>query len=73
MGGILRPELVEPKPTGPVPFWYCGATPRSARLAVTYADGWMLGRITLATIEKRVETMTKLSAEAGRLVPTERS
>ena len=64
---------IEPKPTGPVPFWYCGATPRSARLAVTHADGWMPGRITLATIEKRVETMTKLSAEAGRWVPTERS
>ena len=61
---------IEPKPTGPVPFWYCGATPRSARLAVRYADGWMPGRITLATIEKRVETMTKLSAEAGRLMPT---
>ncbi len=61
---------LEPKPTGPVPFWYCGGTPRSARLAVKYADGWMPGRITLATIQKRVEVMTKLSSEAGRSLPT---
>ena len=61
---------MEPKPTGPVPFWYCGATPRSARLAVKYADGWMPGRITLPTIKKRVDVMTKLSAEAGRSLPT---
>ena len=61
---------IEPKPLGPVPFWYCGGTPRSARLAVKYADGWMPGRITLATIEKRVEVMTKLSSEAGRALPT---
>jgi alkanesulfonate monooxygenase SsuD/methylene tetrahydromethanopterin reductase-like flavin-dependent oxidoreductase (luciferase family) len=61
---------MEPKPTGPVPFWYCGGTPRSARLAVKYADGWMPGRITLPTIQKRVDVMTKLSAEAGRSLPT---
>ena len=61
---------IEPKPLGPVPFWYCGGTPRSARLAVKYADGWMPGRITLATIEKRVEVMTKLSSEADRSLPT---
>ncbi len=61
---------MEPKPTGPVPFWYCGGTPRSARLAVKYADGWMPGRITLPTIQKRVDVMTTLSAEAGRSLPT---
>ncbi len=61
---------LEPKPTGPVPFWYCGVTPRSARLAAKYADGWMPGRITLKTIQKRVEVMTELSAEAGRSLPT---
>lgn len=37
---------IEPKPVGGrVPFWYCGATPRSARLAVEFCDGWMPGRI----------------------------
>lgn len=61
---------IEPKPLGPIPFWYCGATPRSARLAVRYADGWMPGRITLATIQKRVDTMIELSEKAGRALPT---
>lgn len=62
---------IEPKPLGgPVPLWYCGATPRSARLAVEFCDGWMPGRISMATLEKRVETMRTLSAEAGRAVPT---
>jgi len=62
---------IEPKPVGGrIPFWYCGATPRSARLAVEYADGWMPGRISLATMEKRIATMRELSAEAGRATPT---
>ena len=53
-----------------IPFWYCGGTPASARRAVEYADGWMPGRITLATIDARVKYMTELSREAGRSVPT---
>ena len=61
---------IEPKPAEPIPFWYCGATPRSARLAAEYADGWMPGRTTLLTIEKRVETMRELTAANGRAMPT---
>jgi alkanesulfonate monooxygenase SsuD/methylene tetrahydromethanopterin reductase-like flavin-dependent oxidoreductase (luciferase family) len=62
---------IEPKPVGGrVPFWYCGATPRSARLAVEFCDGWMPGRISMATLEKRVDTMRELSAERGRTLPT---
>ncbi|WP_420612622.1 LLM class flavin-dependent oxidoreductase [Candidatus Spongiisocius sp.] len=61
---------IEPKPPGHVPFWYCGSTPASARRAVRYCDGWMPGRTTLATIEKRVEAMDSMSAEAGRKRPT---
>jgi alkanesulfonate monooxygenase SsuD/methylene tetrahydromethanopterin reductase-like flavin-dependent oxidoreductase (luciferase family) len=61
---------LDPKPDGKIPFWYCGATPASARLAVKYCDGWMPGRTTLKTVRKRVETMTELAAEAGRSVPT---
>ena len=61
---------IDPKPCGPIPFWYCGATPRSARLAAEYADGWMPGRTTLLTIEKRVETMRGLTNENGRAMPT---
>lgn len=62
---------IEPKPVGGrVPFWYCGATPRSARLAVEFCDGWMPGRISLATMVKRVETMDQLAAEQGKKRPT---
>lgn len=62
---------IEPKPVGGrVPFWYCGATPRSARLAVEFCDGWMPGRISMATLDKRVKTMQELSAAAGRATPT---
>ncbi|MBK5266302.1 MAG: LLM class flavin-dependent oxidoreductase [Acidimicrobiia bacterium] len=59
-----------PKPTGKIPFWYGGATPASARRAAEYCDGWMPGRITLKTIEKRVAAMAGLVAENGRPMPT---
>ncbi|HSG79429.1 MAG TPA: LLM class flavin-dependent oxidoreductase [Acidimicrobiia bacterium] len=61
---------LHPKPAGPIPFWYGGATPASARRAATYADGWMPGRITLKTIEKRIEQMQGLVADNGRPMPT---
>ncbi|MDQ1730665.1 MAG: hypothetical protein QOK10_824 [Pseudonocardiales bacterium] len=62
---------IEPKPVGGrVPFWYCGATPRSARLAVEFCDGWMPGRIGLGTMAKRIESMKELSAEQNKPMPT---
>ncbi len=62
---------IEPKPIGgQIPFWYCGGTPRSARLAAEYADGWMPGRISLLTMERRIATIRELSAEHGRPMPT---
>ena len=61
---------VYPKPSGKIPFWYGGATPASARRAAEYCDGWMPGRITLKTIEKRVGQMAALVAENGRPMPT---
>ena len=61
---------VYPKPTGPIPFWYGGATPASARRAAEYCDGWIPGRITLKTIEKRVAKMAELVADNGRPMPT---
>ncbi|WP_210769041.1 LLM class flavin-dependent oxidoreductase [Ruania alkalisoli] len=62
---------VEPKPVGgQIPFWYCGATPKSARLAAEYADGWMPGRISLRTMEKRIAVMREMTAESGRPMPT---
>lgn len=61
---------LHPKPAGPIPFWYGGATPASARRAAEYCDGWMPGRTTLLTIAKRVEQMRSLVAENGRAMPT---
>ena len=62
---------IEPKPVGgPVPFWYCGNTPASARRAVEYCEGWMPGRISLATFRARVDKMAELSEAAGRTPPT---
>jgi alkanesulfonate monooxygenase SsuD/methylene tetrahydromethanopterin reductase-like flavin-dependent oxidoreductase (luciferase family) len=58
---------IDPKPAGgPVPIWYCGATPRSARLAAEFCDGWMPGRIGMATLAKRIETIRALEREHGR-------
>lgn len=67
----FRDITIEPKPVGGrIPFWYCGATPRSARLAVEFCDGWMPGRISMATLDKRVRTMRELSGESGKPMPT---
>jgi alkanesulfonate monooxygenase SsuD/methylene tetrahydromethanopterin reductase-like flavin-dependent oxidoreductase (luciferase family) len=66
----FRNVTIEPKPVGgSVPIWYCGNTPASARRAVAYADGWMPGRISLATLRSRVELMDQKSADAGRSRP----
>lgn len=59
-----------PKPTGKIPFWYGGATPASARRAAEYCDGWIPGRITLKTIEKRIQKMAEITEENGRPMPT---
>ncbi|AMB60095.1 LLM class flavin-dependent oxidoreductase [Microterricola viridarii] len=70
--GIFNFEnvTIEPKPVGgSVPFWYCGATPRSARLAAEFADGWMPGRISLASIEKRMGVMKEMTDVSGRPMP----
>jgi alkanesulfonate monooxygenase SsuD/methylene tetrahydromethanopterin reductase-like flavin-dependent oxidoreductase (luciferase family) len=58
---------IEPKPVGGrVPFWYGGATPRSARLAVEFCDGWMPGRISMDTLAKRIDSIRSLEAEQGK-------
>jgi alkanesulfonate monooxygenase SsuD/methylene tetrahydromethanopterin reductase-like flavin-dependent oxidoreductase (luciferase family) len=62
---------IEPKPVGGrIPFWYCGATPRSARLAVEFCDGWMPGRISLLTMEKRIATMREFAEQQRKPMPT---
>jgi len=67
----VKDATLEPRPVGgPVPLWYCGNTPRSARLAVDYCDGWLPGRITIETLRARVALLTERSAELCRPRPT---
>jgi alkanesulfonate monooxygenase SsuD/methylene tetrahydromethanopterin reductase-like flavin-dependent oxidoreductase (luciferase family) len=62
---------IEPKPPGGhVPLWYCGATPRAARLAVEFCDGWMPGRIGIDSLRARIATVRELSEHSEREVPT---
>lgn len=61
---------LRPRPVGgPIPLWYCGATPRSARLAAEFGDGWLPGRISLPTLRSRVRLLHEEAARNGRPVP----
>lgn len=55
-----------PQPLHPVPVWWGGATPASARLAVDFCDGWLPGRITFPTYHQRVADIRAMSAERDR-------
>jgi alkanesulfonate monooxygenase SsuD/methylene tetrahydromethanopterin reductase-like flavin-dependent oxidoreductase (luciferase family) len=43
-----------PKPKYPVYFRFCGSSPLSIRLGVDHCQGWVPGRITIDTLQKRV-------------------
>jgi alkanesulfonate monooxygenase SsuD/methylene tetrahydromethanopterin reductase-like flavin-dependent oxidoreductase (luciferase family) len=60
---------VEPQPARPVPIWYCGSSPASARFAVDECDGWMPGRITLPTIRVRRTAMAERADARGVTMP----
>lgn len=57
---------IKPQPLFPVPVWWGGATPAAARLAVDFCDGWLPGRITFPTYERRVADIRRLAGEQGR-------
>jgi alkanesulfonate monooxygenase SsuD/methylene tetrahydromethanopterin reductase-like flavin-dependent oxidoreductase (luciferase family) len=57
---------LKPQPLFPVPVWWGGATPASARLAVDFCDGWLPGRITFPTYATRVAKINEMAAEKGR-------
>jgi alkanesulfonate monooxygenase SsuD/methylene tetrahydromethanopterin reductase-like flavin-dependent oxidoreductase (luciferase family) len=65
----FRDAQIRPLPTADVPLWYCGNTPRSARIAAEHAEGWMPGRIGIDTLRVRVDTLAKVSADFGRPHP----
>jgi alkanesulfonate monooxygenase SsuD/methylene tetrahydromethanopterin reductase-like flavin-dependent oxidoreductase (luciferase family) len=57
---------LKPQPVFPVPVWWGGATPASARLAVDFCEGWLPGRITFPTYEVRVAKIREMTAEQGK-------
>lgn len=57
---------MEPKPAQPIPFYYGGTTQAAVRRAVSLTDGWIPGRIPLATLDARLEYLRKLADEAGK-------
>ncbi|MFQ5850467.1 MAG: LLM class flavin-dependent oxidoreductase [Candidatus Binatia bacterium] len=61
---------LRPTPVKPIPIWYGGGTPASCRRAVDYCDGWMPGRIPLATFKKCVRYLHDLCDKAGRKMVT---
>jgi alkanesulfonate monooxygenase SsuD/methylene tetrahydromethanopterin reductase-like flavin-dependent oxidoreductase (luciferase family) len=57
---------LKPQPVHPVPVWWGGATPASVRLAVDFCNGWLPGRITFPTYERRVQKIRELASEQGK-------
>jgi alkanesulfonate monooxygenase SsuD/methylene tetrahydromethanopterin reductase-like flavin-dependent oxidoreductase (luciferase family) len=57
---------LKPQPVHPVPVWWGGATPASARLAVDFCQGWLPGRITFPTYEERVRKIRQMCEKQGK-------
>jgi len=57
---------LKPTPVKPIPVWYGGGTPASCRRAVDYCDGWMPGRIPLATFRQCIEYIDDLCKKAAK-------
>ena len=71
-GGVFSFEDVTlyPKPARPIPFVYGGTTRAAVRRAVEMMDGWVPGRIPLATLDVRLAYLRELAAEAGKKMMT---
>lgn len=67
-GEVFRVDDVtlEPKPAYRIPFVYGGTTRAAVRRAVQHMDGWLPGRIPLATLDARLRYLRELAAEAGK-------
>lgn len=57
---------LNPRVAKTLPFWYAGSTPASVRRALDFCDGWLPGRITLKTYQKRVEKLRTDAPAMGR-------
>jgi probable F420-dependent oxidoreductase len=53
---------IEPKPVAPIPIFCGGSTRASIRRAAEYCDGWMPGRVPMATFDDRIKLLHQLTA-----------
>ena len=52
---------IEPKPVEPIPFFYGGSTRASIRRVAEYCDGWIPGRVPMATFDDRLKYLRTLT------------
>lgn len=57
---------LSPKPVVPITTWYGGTTRASVRRAASHCDGWLPGRLPMATLDDRLGLLAKLGTERGR-------
>lgn len=57
---------IEPRPVNAPAVWFGGASPRAARMAADFCDGWLPGRITFPTFELRRSKILETLSERGR-------
>jgi alkanesulfonate monooxygenase SsuD/methylene tetrahydromethanopterin reductase-like flavin-dependent oxidoreductase (luciferase family) len=59
---------ISPKPPIAPVTWYGGTSRRSVRRAIDSCDGWLPGRLPMATLDNRLQYLHKLEQERGRTV-----
>ena len=52
---------IEPKPVEPIPIFYGGSTKASIRRVAEYCDGWIPGRVPMATFDDRLNLLRQLT------------
>jgi len=52
---------IEPKPVEPIPIFYGGGTRASVRRVAEYCDGWIPGRVPMATFDDRLKYLRELT------------
>lgn len=57
---------IEPKPVEPIEVWYGGKSRASVRRAVKLCDGWLPGRLPMATLDDRLALLKELEDQQGK-------
>jgi alkanesulfonate monooxygenase SsuD/methylene tetrahydromethanopterin reductase-like flavin-dependent oxidoreductase (luciferase family) len=52
---------IEPKPVEPIPIYYGGSTRASIKRVAEYCDGWIPGRVPMATFDDRIKFLRQLT------------